>query len=70
MGNLLSDNGVNETDINVIQQITQEAIYPTNDPIWQKVFTMKGYLQNLSRSYLSSITASWSENMRSDLAIP
>lgn len=64
MGNILSEDGVNSSDINEIRQITKTTPYPYEDPIWNSVFTMKGYLQNLSKSYLNSITADWSHDMR------
>ena len=64
MGNILSDDGADKDDINEIRQITQTTSYSYEDPIWNCVFTMKGYLQNLSKSYLTSITTSWSHDMR------
>lgn len=64
MGNILSDDGVDKEDINEIKQITQTVPYSYDNIIWDRVFSMKGYLQNLSKSYLTSITASWSHDMR------
>lgn len=64
MGNILSEDGVDNTDINEIRQITKTTPFPYEDPIWESVFTMKGYLQNLSKSYLHSITTEWSHDMR------
>lgn len=68
MGNILSGDGVSSDDINEIREITKTTPYTFEDPIWDSVFTMKGYLQNLSKSYLTSITTSWSHDMRLDLS--
>ena len=64
MGNLISQDGVSSSDINDICEITKLTSYPYDHPIWNSVFTMKGYLQNLSKSYLTSITTQWSHDMR------
>ena len=64
MGNVLSDDGVTDHDMNGIKEITLETPYPANDPIWKEVFEMKGYLQSISRAYLYSATTTWSHAMR------
>ena len=48
MGNVLSDDGVDKEDINEIKMITQATPYCYDDPIWCRVFDLKGYLQYLS----------------------
>ena len=64
MGTIFSEEGISNNDINEIRAITKTTPYSYEDPIWDSVFTMKGYLQNLSKSYLHSITSSWSHDMR------
>ncbi|KNB44748.1 hypothetical protein JH06_4832 [Blastocystis sp. subtype 4] len=63
MGNVLSDDGVDKEDINEIKMITQATPYCYDDPIWCRVFDLKGYLQYINKSYLHSICLRWSRDM-------
>lgn len=63
MGNILSDDIVSKEDINEIKLITLETSYEYSDPIWRRVFDLKGYLQHMSQSYLNSICIGWSRDM-------
>lgn len=65
MGNILSDDGVSKQDINEIKLITLNQAYDYSDPIWDRVFDLKGYLLHMNRSYLSSICVGWSRDMSS-----
>ena len=67
MGNILSDDGVTDRDMNVVKAITLETSYPYDNPIWMEVFEMKGYLQSISRAYLNAATTAWSHDMRTHL---
>ena len=63
MGNVLSDGGVDKNDINEIKLITLSMSYSPDDPIWNRVFDLKGYLQYVNHSYLESICVNWSRDM-------
>ena len=63
MGNVLSDGGVDKNDINEIKLITLSDSYSPADPIWDRVFDLKGYLQYVNHSYLESICVCWSRDM-------
>ena len=63
MGNILSDDSVSNEDINEVKLITLETSYDYSDPIWGRVFDMKGYLQHMKQSYLNSICIGWSRDM-------
>ena len=52
-----------DSDMNAIWKITQDTTYALNDPIWNEVFEVKGYLQSISKSHLRTITTSWSRDM-------
>ena len=67
MGNILSDDGVTDHDMNVVKEITLETPYPYDDPIWMEVFEMQGYLQAISRAYLNAATTAWTHDMRGAL---
>ena len=63
MGNVLSDGGVDKNDINEFKLITLSDSYSPADPIWDRVFDLKGYLQYVNHSYLESICVCWSRDM-------
>ena len=63
MGNVLSDGGVDKNDINEIKLITLSDSYSPADPIWDRVFDLKGYLQYVNHAYLESICVCWSRDM-------
>ena len=66
MGNILSDDSIRDSDMNAIWKITQDTTYALNDPIWNEVFEVKGYLQSISKSHLRTITTNWSRDMSID----